>query len=126
MAFSFPSFRRLNPMVYLTICCALFILVIVAALIVFTFLPIFTKTKGSQTKYQGKCYEIIFANGSFDLVQSDVLLLTYNLPDRLSISPMNWTYVVDELDLDKLNILQNLVVRDLLVRNHYLCISFSV
>jgi hypothetical protein len=45
----------------------------------------------------------------FYQVQSAVFTLIYNLPDRLSISPMNWTYATEELDLDKLSILQNLV-----------------
>lgn len=99
-------------MIYLSICCTLFILVIVAALITFTFLPIFTRTKESQTNYQGrtrKKQSNTMHYCCFYLVQSVVLLLIYNLPDRLSISSVNWSYVVDELDFDKLNILQNLV-----------------
>lgn len=45
----------------------------------------------------------------FILVQSEVLTLVYNLPDRLAISPMNWTYATVELDENKLSILQDLV-----------------
>ncbi|CAF0731387.1 unnamed protein product [Rotaria sp. Silwood1] len=85
--------RRLNPIIFLSICCTMLILIIVAALFLLTFLPIFTSAKGNQTKYQ---------------VQSDVLTLVYNLPDRLSILTMNWTYVTDDLESDKLWILQNL------------------
>lgn len=40
-------------MVFLTACSGFAILVVIAALIVFTFLPIFTAAKGDQTKYQG-------------------------------------------------------------------------
>jgi hypothetical protein len=45
-------------MIFLTTGCILCILIIVAALIVFTFLPIFTSAKGNQTKYQGKIHSI--------------------------------------------------------------------
>ncbi|CAF3339925.1 unnamed protein product [Rotaria sp. Silwood1] len=90
--------RRLNPIIFLSICCTMLILIIVAALFLLTFLPIFTSAKGNQTKYQ---------------VQSDVLTLVYNLPDRLSILTMNWTYVTDDLESDKLWILQNLLQDEL-------------
>ena len=43
------------------------------------------------------------------LVQSDVLTLTYNLPDPFSIQAMNWTYVAHELDVENMVILQKLV-----------------
>ncbi|CAF1341668.1 unnamed protein product [Adineta steineri] len=86
--------RRLSPMFFLTICSILCIVTVIAALIVFTFLPIFTTAKGDQTKYQ---------------VRSDILTLVYNLPDRLSMSSMNWTYEPNDLEADKLSILQNLL-----------------
>lgn len=44
--------RRFNPMIFLTICCGFFVLAIVGSLIVFTFLPIFSKVQGNQMKYQ--------------------------------------------------------------------------
>ena len=57
ITFFFPHrLRRLNPMIFLTICCTLFVIVIVAALIVFTFLPIFTSTKQNHTTYQSIFY----------------------------------------------------------------------
>ncbi|CAF0812463.1 unnamed protein product [Rotaria sp. Silwood1] len=80
--------RRLNPIIFLSICCTMLILIIVAALFLLTFLPIFTSAKGNQTKYQ---------------VQSDVLTLVYNLPDRLSILLMNWTYANSSASLDSVN-----------------------
>ncbi|CAF1481027.1 unnamed protein product [Adineta ricciae] len=86
--------RRLNPMIFLTVGSGFAILVIIAALIVFTFLPIFSTAKGDQTKYQ---------------VRSDVLKLVYNLPDREMMSSINWTYEINDLDSDKLMILQNLL-----------------
>ncbi|UJR25243.1 hypothetical protein I4U23_006595 [Adineta vaga] len=86
--------RRFNPMVFLTICSVLFILVIVAALIVFAFLPIFTSTKDDQTRYQ---------------VRSDVLTLAYNLPDKESMLAMNRTYEINDLESDKLLFLQKLL-----------------
>ncbi|CAF1131758.1 unnamed protein product [Rotaria sordida] len=90
--------RRINPIIFLTICCTMLILIIFTALFVLTFLPIFTSATGNQTKYQ---------------VQSDVLTLVYNLPERLSILPMNWTYVTDNLESDKISILQNLLQTEL-------------
>ena len=99
-------------MVFLTTGCILCILIIVAALIVFTFLPIFTSAKGNQTKHQSKIHsieKIFFDFSVFDKAQSDALTLVYNLPDRLTIFSMNWSYAVDELEPDKLFLLQNLV-----------------
>ncbi|CAF2255111.1 unnamed protein product [Rotaria magnacalcarata] len=62
-------------------------------MIVFTILPIFTLTKRNQTKYQ---------------IQSDVLTLVYDVPNILTILPMNRTSKTYDLEEDKRYILQNL------------------
>jgi hypothetical protein len=56
MVFFYYRLRRINPLIFLTICSVFLVLIIFAALITFTFLPIFQKTKGDQTKYQGIVY----------------------------------------------------------------------
>ena len=102
--------RRLNPMIFLTICCALLVITIFASLIVFTLLPIFSKVQGNQVKYQSiVSSSTLIDYFLFAAVQSEVLRLIYNLPDRLAILPMNWTYATVELDANKLSILQDLV-----------------
>ena len=66
----------------------------------------------SVSRY-GDALNIYSFTAHFDcpsLVQSSAIVLLYNLPDKVSIRAMNWTYVTGEFEFPKLVQLQKLVI----------------